>query len=182
MIATRRRILRAALALPLAAAHVSRAIHVRRCNRPRRAHSLAHCTRAAGGAARRGIARASGGAGDDRLGARTVACRSAVPAAAAQCAARVRTSHGPRQYRERVSPEDVVGARMHVPPDLPFGWFDAPPSIDRLLGVQWLAKLLYPHAFPEPLAPRVKAFHKLFYHPEPTDAQVSALLERAGVR
>jgi iron complex transport system substrate-binding protein len=51
-----------------------------------------------------------------------------------------------------------------------------------LLGVQWLAKLLYPDAFPEPLAPRVKAFHKLFYHYEPTDAQVRALLERAGER
>jgi iron complex transport system substrate-binding protein len=76
----------------------------------------------------------------------------------------------------------VRAGRMHVPPDLPFGWFDAPPSVNRLLGVQWLAKLLYPDAFPEPLAPRVKAFHKLFYHYEPTDAQVSALLERAGVR
>ena len=67
-------------------------------------------------------------------------------------------------------------------PDLPSGWFDAPPSVNRLLGVQWLAKLLYPDAFPKPLAPRVKAFHKLFYHHEPTDAQVRALLERAGER
>jgi iron complex transport system substrate-binding protein len=44
----------------------------------------------------------------------------------------------------------VRAGRIHVPPDLPFGWFDAPPSVNRLLGVQWLAKLLYPDAFPSP--------------------------------
>jgi iron complex transport system substrate-binding protein len=69
---------------------------------------------------------------------------------------------------------------VYVPPDLPFGWFDAPPSINRLLGVQWLARLLYPAEFPEPLAPRVKTFHKLFYHREPTDAEVDALLKAAS--
>jgi len=70
--------------------------------------------------------------------------------------------------------------RVYVPPDLPFGWFDAPPSINRLLGVQWLARLLYPAEFPEPLAPRVKTFHQLFYHREPTDAEVDALLKAAS--
>jgi iron complex transport system substrate-binding protein len=74
----------------------------------------------------------------------------------------------------------VRNGRIHVPPDVPFGWFDAPPSLNRLLGVQWLAQLLYPDAFPEPLAPRVKDFHRRFYHREPTDAQVTALLARAG--
>jgi len=70
--------------------------------------------------------------------------------------------------------------RVYVPPDLPFGWFDAPPSLNRLLGVQWLAKVLYPSAFAEPLAPRVTDFHRRFYHREPTAAQVSALLDAAG--
>lgn len=70
--------------------------------------------------------------------------------------------------------------RIYVPPDLPFGWFDAPPSLNRLLGLQWLARVLYPSRFPEPLAPRVKTFHRLFYHREPTDAQLRGLLARAG--
>jgi iron complex transport system substrate-binding protein len=71
--------------------------------------------------------------------------------------------------------------RIYVPPDLPFGWFDAPPSLNRLLGVQWLARILHPKVFPEPLGPRIKAFHRLYYHREPTDSQVRALLEIAGV-
>ena len=63
---------------------------------------------------------------------------------------------------------------VYVPPDVPFGWFDAPPSLNRLLGVQWLARILHPDLFPEPLAPRVKAFRALHYHREPTDAQIRA--------
>jgi iron complex transport system substrate-binding protein len=75
----------------------------------------------------------------------------------------------------------VRAGRVFVPPDLPFGWFDSPPSLNRLLGVQWLVRILHPRLFPEPLGPRVKAFHTLYYHRTPTDAQVRALLETAGV-
>jgi iron complex transport system substrate-binding protein len=75
----------------------------------------------------------------------------------------------------------VRDGRVYVPPDVPFGWFDAPPSINRLLGVEWLARVLHPKLFPEPLGPRIKAFHTLYYHREPTDTQVRALLDAAGV-
>jgi hypothetical protein len=33
--------------------------------------------------------------------------------------------------------------------------------------------------FPEPLGPRITAFHARYYHREPTDAQVRALLDVA---
>jgi iron complex transport system substrate-binding protein len=74
----------------------------------------------------------------------------------------------------------VAIGRVHVLADVPFGWFDAPPSLNRLLGVQWLARILHPHLFPAPLAPELKAFHALYYHREPTDAEVRAVLEAAG--
>ena len=75
----------------------------------------------------------------------------------------------------------VRAGRIYVSPDLPFGWFDSPPSLNRLLGVQWLVRILHPRLFPEPLGPRVKAFHTLYYHRTPTDSQVRALLETAGI-
>jgi iron complex transport system substrate-binding protein len=75
----------------------------------------------------------------------------------------------------------VRAGRACVAPDLPFGWFDSPPSLNRLLGVQWLVRIRQPQWFPEPLRPRVKAFHALYYHRMPDDAQVRALLESAGV-
>ena len=75
----------------------------------------------------------------------------------------------------------VRAGRIHVVPDLPFGWFDSPPALNRLLGVQWLARVFHPQLFPEPLGPVIKAFHRDFYHREPTDAQVRALLDTAGI-
>jgi iron complex transport system substrate-binding protein len=75
----------------------------------------------------------------------------------------------------------VKNGRIYVAPELPFGWIDAPPALNRLLGVEWLVRILHPKAFPEPLGPRIKDFHTRFYHRTPTDAQVEALLRTAGV-
>lgn len=76
----------------------------------------------------------------------------------------------------------VRAGRVHVVPDLPFGWFDAPPALNRLLGIEWLTRIFYPQLFPEPLGPRIKTFHRLYYHREPSDEQVRELLEIAGVQ
>ena len=71
--------------------------------------------------------------------------------------------------------------RSRLAPVVPFGWFDAPPSLNRLLGVQWLARLLHPTLFPEPPAPVVKGFHARHYRRTPTDTQVQALVRESGL-
>jgi iron complex transport system substrate-binding protein len=70
----------------------------------------------------------------------------------------------------------VKQGRMHLAPAVPFGWIDFPPSVNRLVGLRWLAKLLYPVAFPEDLQPFVREFYTRFYHQAPTDAQLRSLL------
>ncbi|MFO1397286.1 MAG: ABC transporter substrate-binding protein [Burkholderiales bacterium] len=75
----------------------------------------------------------------------------------------------------------VRDRRVYVAPELPFGWVDAPPALNRLLGVEWLVRILHPDAFPEPLGPRIREFHRLFYHRTPTDEQVAALVKSAGL-
>lgn len=75
----------------------------------------------------------------------------------------------------------VRNGRVHVAPELPFGWVDAPPALNRMLGVEWLVRILHPDAFPEPLGPRIAEFHRRFYHRAPTDAQLAALLAAAGL-
>ena len=75
----------------------------------------------------------------------------------------------------------VRNDRVYVPPDVPFGWFDAPPSLNRLLGVQWLARLLHPKLFPKPLTLAVKALHTRYYHRTPSDAQLRASMEATGL-
>jgi iron complex transport system substrate-binding protein len=75
----------------------------------------------------------------------------------------------------------VKNDRIYVAPELPFGWIDAPPAVNRLLGLEWLVRILHPTVFPEPLGPRIVEFHRRFYHRMPTDAQVAALLATAGL-
>lgn len=65
---------------------------------------------------------------------------------------------------------------VYLSPHLPYGWFDFPPGPNRLIGAQWLAKILYPEIFKDDLKPKVKTFYRLFYHREPGDNVVEALL------
>lgn len=76
----------------------------------------------------------------------------------------------------------VREGRVYRAPALPFGWFDAPPGINRLIGLRWLAGLLYPALFPQALSEDVRAFYQRFYHVAPSDAQLAALLAGAGER
>ena len=72
--------------------------------------------------------------------------------------------------------------RVFLAPHLPFGWFDFPPGANRLLGIWWAGKLLYPEAFADvDLRAKVIDFHRRFYHQEPTSAQLEALLGEPGV-
>ena len=70
--------------------------------------------------------------------------------------------------------------RVHLAPKLPFGWVDFPPSVNRLIGLWWLAKILYPERFPEDIRAIARDFYKRFYHVTPTDAQMDAVLEGRG--
>ncbi len=66
--------------------------------------------------------------------------------------------------------------RVHLSPKMPFGWVDFPPSVNRLIGLWWLAKILYPDRFPEDLRKLTEEFYTLFYHVTPTPAQIDHVL------
>ncbi|MET3841467.1 iron ABC transporter substrate-binding protein [Bradyrhizobium sp. OAE829] len=66
--------------------------------------------------------------------------------------------------------------RVHLSPKMPFGWVDFPPSVNRLIGLWWLAKLLYPERFPEDLRALTSDFYSRFYHVTPTAAQIDHVL------
>lgn len=70
----------------------------------------------------------------------------------------------------------VRAKRVYLVPDLPFSWLDEPPSVNRLIGLLWLGKHLYPSAFPEDVRAEARRFYGLFYHQEPSDAQLDSLL------
>ena len=70
----------------------------------------------------------------------------------------------------------VRQGRVHLSPKLPFGWVDFPPSVNRLIGLWWLAKILYPERFPEDMNERTRDFYKRFYHVDVSDAQLARVL------
>jgi iron complex transport system substrate-binding protein len=74
----------------------------------------------------------------------------------------------------------VQTGRVYLSPSLPFAWVDFPPSVNRLIGLWWLAKVLYPEQFPEDLKPITRDFYQRFYHMTPTDAQIEAVLAGRG--
>jgi iron complex transport system substrate-binding protein len=70
----------------------------------------------------------------------------------------------------------VRSGRVHLSPKMPFGWVDFPPSVNRLIGLWWLARILYPEQFPEDLPALTRDFYTRFYHVTPTDAQIDHVL------
>ena len=73
----------------------------------------------------------------------------------------------------------VQQGRVYLAPERPFGWFDRPPSVNRLIGVRWLLHLFYPKRVPGDLRAEVARFYELFYHVEPSEVQLDRLLATA---
>jgi iron complex transport system substrate-binding protein len=70
----------------------------------------------------------------------------------------------------------VQAGHVHFVPDLPFSWLDNPPAPNRLIGLLWLGKLLYPALFTQDIRAETRRFYALFYHQEPSEAQLVGLL------
>lgn len=73
-------------------------------------------------------------------------------------------------------PKAVQDGKIYVTPTVPFNWFDRPPNIMRMIGMQWFAGVMYPEYVSYNINDRVKDFFQLFYNVQLTDDQVKALL------
>ena len=71
----------------------------------------------------------------------------------------------------------VRRGRVFLSPRLPYGWVDAPPSLNRLMGAQWLARLLFPGKFTGEIREAARDFYHQFYQVELTEAALDKLLE-----
>lgn len=74
----------------------------------------------------------------------------------------------------------VRNGRLYLTPGDPFGWIDSPPSVNRLIGLRWLGRVLYPKSFSEDLRAETRRFYALFYHRTPDERQLDALLDTVG--
>jgi len=61
---------------------------------------------------------------------------------------------------------------------LPYPWFDRPPGINRIIGIPWTAKVLYPDTFSDVNLPALtKEFYLKFYHFDLSDNELDSLLD-----
>lgn len=71
----------------------------------------------------------------------------------------------------------VQDGRVYLAPLLPFAWLDLPPSVNRLIGLKWLGKMLYPDVFTDDLRKDAQEFYSLFYQHALAPAQLDALTQ-----
>jgi iron complex transport system substrate-binding protein len=70
----------------------------------------------------------------------------------------------------------VRDKRVYLAPTAPFGWIDRPPSLNRVIGLKWLAGLFYPDRLAHNRRETTRSFYRLFYHVDPTDAELDTLI------
>ena len=61
-------------------------------------------------------------------------------------------------------------------PASPYLWLDRPPSINQIMGVIWLAKLLYPDHFSYDIKEVTREFYTKFYHRELAMTEINKIL------
>ena len=70
----------------------------------------------------------------------------------------------------------ISSGNYYETPQGPYNWMGFPPSVQRYLGMMWMAKLLYPDAAGYDLYEEVARYYDLFYHCDLTRDQYDALV------
>lgn len=77
------------------------------------------------------------------------------------------------------SMDAIASGNYYEVPFGPYNWMGFPPSVQRYLGMLWLAKVLYPDAADYDLQAEITQYFNLFYHCTLTDAQYQALIQNS---
>lgn len=73
----------------------------------------------------------------------------------------------------------IAAGNYYEVPAAPYNWMGFPPSAQRLLGMLWLGKLLYPEEAGYDLEEETLTYYRLFYHCELARTQYEALTARS---
>lgn len=70
----------------------------------------------------------------------------------------------------------IKEGRYYEVPNVPYNWMGFPPSVQRYLGMMWMAQLLYPETAKYDLYKEVENYYKLFYHCDISKEQYQKLV------
>lgn len=64
-------------------------------------------------------------------------------------------------------------------PGTPYNWLNNPPTVNQVMGMQWLPRLLYPDQFDDTIADVTKSYYSTFYGYELSDEECDELIAKA---
>jgi iron complex transport system substrate-binding protein len=70
----------------------------------------------------------------------------------------------------------VKTGRVYAMPNEPWAWCDRPPGVNRIIGIHWIANLLYPDIYDVDMLAVVKEYFKVMYQVDIDDETVVNLL------
>lgn len=76
----------------------------------------------------------------------------------------------------------IKNAKYVEVPMGPYNWLGFPPSVQRYLGMLWLAETLYPEYCDFELKEEVTRYFKMFYHIELSDSEYEKLLKNSKIK
>lgn len=73
----------------------------------------------------------------------------------------------------------IKDGKYYEVPFGPYNWMGFPPSVQRILGMQWMVKVLYPEAADYDMYEVAQTYFQLFYHCDLTIDQYNALVDNS---
>lgn len=70
----------------------------------------------------------------------------------------------------------IQAGNYYEVPGLPYSWLGSPPSVNRYIGLQWMAYILYPDVFTEDFEGITLEYYKLFYDFEMSSEEYSEMM------
>lgn len=74
----------------------------------------------------------------------------------------------------------VQKGEVYLIPQEPYNWVGFPPSVNRVMGMNWLADLVYPDLYQGDIKEAVKEYYSIFYHYDLSDDEADQLLKSAA--
>lgn len=71
----------------------------------------------------------------------------------------------------------VRSRNVYEVPVAPYDWINRPPSVNRIIGIQWLANLIYPDIYDIDIEKEAEEFFELFYSYDLSDEELKEILE-----
>lgn len=73
----------------------------------------------------------------------------------------------------------IQNGRYYEVPSIPYSFLSNPPSVNRIIGIMWLSKLLYPQYCDFEIEEEMREYYSLFWGYELTDSEAKEMLSKS---